>query len=202
MQEKVKQQNRELLEDKGSKQRGDWVRRRFLADRGLPHFSTTNNNKHAQRTSKNKLHVISSVAATKWRSRITNHSTWAKTTALRQPGLKASPSWSCLWTLSSDHSQLLSTLNNTYFPASDSPTMAFTCSDIFKIILAIILPPLGVFLERGCNVDFLINILLTILGYIPGIIHALYIILKYWGYENQQNKPVYSCDIGELLVKE
>ncbi|KEQ59816.1 UPF0057-domain-containing protein [Aureobasidium melanogenum CBS 110374] len=57
--------------------------------------------------------------------------------------------------------------------------MPFTGSDIIKIILAIILPPLGVFLERGCGADFLINILLTILGYIPGIIHALYIILKY-----------------------
>ena len=40
-------------------------------------------------------------------------------------------------------------------------------SDICKILLAIILPPLGVFLERGCNADFLINILLTVLGYIP-----------------------------------
>ncbi|PMD45273.1 UPF0057-domain-containing protein, partial [Hyaloscypha variabilis F] len=48
-------------------------------------------------------------------------------------------------------------------------------SDICKIILAIILPPLGVFLERGCGADLLINILLTILGYIPGIIHALYV---------------------------
>ncbi|BFZ61545.1 plasma membrane proteolipid Pmp3 [Saitoella coloradoensis] len=57
--------------------------------------------------------------------------------------------------------------------------MAFTASDICKIIIAIILPPLGVFLERGCGADLLINILLTILGYIPGIIHALYIILKY-----------------------
>ncbi|KAL7422273.1 plasma membrane proteolipid Pmp3 [Cryptotrichosporon argae] len=57
--------------------------------------------------------------------------------------------------------------------------MPFTCSDIIKIVLAVILPPLGVFLERGCGADFLINILLTILGYIPGIIHALYIILKY-----------------------
>ncbi|KAI4845885.1 hypothetical protein E4T44_05370 [Aureobasidium sp. EXF-8845] len=52
-------------------------------------------------------------------------------------------------------------------------------SDIIKIIIAILLPPLGVFLERGCGADLLINILLTILGYIPGIIHALYIILKY-----------------------
>ncbi|CAG7846260.1 Plasma membrane proteolipid 3 [Serendipita indica DSM 11827] len=57
--------------------------------------------------------------------------------------------------------------------------MPFTASDIFKIILAILLPPLGVFLERGCGGDLVINILLTILGYIPGIIHALYIILKY-----------------------
>ncbi|KAI0811926.1 hypothetical protein F5Y07DRAFT_53644 [Xylaria sp. FL0933] len=57
--------------------------------------------------------------------------------------------------------------------------MAFTASDICKIIFAVILPPLGVFLERGCGGDFLINVLLTILGYIPGIIHALYIILKY-----------------------
>ncbi|KAK2068390.1 hypothetical protein P8C59_003029 [Phyllachora maydis] len=60
-----------------------------------------------------------------------------------------------------------------------SVIMPFTASDIFKIILAVILPPLGVFLERGCGADLLINILLTILGYIPGIIHALYIILKY-----------------------
>ena len=71
--------------------------------------------------------------------------------------------------------------------------MALTCSDIFKFIFAIILPPLGylilsthtlnntyrVFLERGCAVDVLINILLTILGFIPGVIHAFYIILKY-----------------------
>lgn len=42
--------------------------------------------------------------------------------------------------------------------------MPFTASDICKIILAVILPPVGVFLERGCGADFFINILLTILG--------------------------------------
>ncbi|KAF4336641.1 hypothetical protein FBEOM_9493, partial [Fusarium beomiforme] len=42
--------------------------------------------------------------------------------------------------------------------------MPFTASDICKILLAIILPPVGVFLERGCGADLLINILLTILG--------------------------------------
>ena len=37
-------------------------------------------------------------------------------------------------------------------------------SDILKIVLAVILPPLGVFLERGCGADLCINVLLTILG--------------------------------------
>ncbi|ORX33706.1 hypothetical protein BD324DRAFT_654001 [Kockovaella imperatae] len=46
--------------------------------------------------------------------------------------------------------------------------MPFTCGDIVKIIFAVIFPPLGVFLERGCGADLLINILLTILGFIPG----------------------------------
>lgn len=57
--------------------------------------------------------------------------------------------------------------------------MPFTASDICKIILAVIFPPAGVFLERGCNADFWINCLLTLLGYLPGIVHALYIILKF-----------------------
>ncbi|CAO3621191.1 unnamed protein product [Cunninghamella blakesleeana] len=48
--------------------------------------------------------------------------------------------------------------------------MALTCSDICKLFFAVIFPPLGVLLERGpCHCDLLINILLTILGFIPGI---------------------------------
>nr|XP_028960757.1 uncharacterized protein LOC103410250 [Malus domestica] len=39
-----------------------------------------------------------------------------------------------------------------------------------EVILAIILPPVGVFLRFGCGVEFWICLLLTILGYIPGII--------------------------------
>ncbi|WOI57036.1 YqaE/Pmp3 family membrane protein [Palleronia sp. LCG004] len=50
--------------------------------------------------------------------------------------------------------------------------------DIIRIILSIILPPLGVFLQEGFGKHFWINILLTLLGYIPGIVHALYIILR------------------------
>jgi uncharacterized membrane protein YqaE (UPF0057 family) len=54
-----------------------------------------------------------------------------------------------------------------------------TGSDIFKILFAIVLPPLGVFLEVGFTGHFWLNILLTLLGYIPGIIHALYVILRH-----------------------
>lgn len=50
--------------------------------------------------------------------------------------------------------------------------------DVLRILLAILLPPLGVFLQVGFGLHFWINILLTLLGYIPGIIHAIYIILK------------------------
>jgi uncharacterized membrane protein YqaE (UPF0057 family) len=50
--------------------------------------------------------------------------------------------------------------------------------DILRLIAAIILPPLGVFLQVGITAQFWINILLTLLGYIPGIIHAVWIILR------------------------
>ncbi|KAK9705718.1 hypothetical protein RND81_07G077200 [Saponaria officinalis] len=47
-----------------------------------------------------------------------------------------------------------------------------------EILLAIILPPLGVCLRDGCcSCEFLICLLLTLLGYIPGIIYAVYAIV-------------------------
>ena len=51
--------------------------------------------------------------------------------------------------------------------------------DLLRIVIAILLPPLGVFLQVGVGAQFWINILLTILGYIPGIIHAVWVIAKY-----------------------
>ncbi len=50
--------------------------------------------------------------------------------------------------------------------------------DLVRIIIAILLPPLGVFLQVGLGMQFWLNILLTILGYIPGIVHAVWIIAK------------------------
>ena len=43
-------------------------------------------------------------------------------------------------------------------------------ADVFAYVVAIFLPPLAVFLKRGCGADFLINICLSILGWIPGVI--------------------------------
>ena len=51
--------------------------------------------------------------------------------------------------------------------------------DAIRLIAAIVLPPLGVFLQEGLRKRFWINVLLTILGYLPGIVHAVYVILKY-----------------------
>jgi len=50
--------------------------------------------------------------------------------------------------------------------------------DLDRILLAILLPPLGVFLQVGIGPQFWINILLTLLGYIPGIVHAVWIIAR------------------------
>ncbi len=48
--------------------------------------------------------------------------------------------------------------------------------DIIRLIFSLLLPPLGVFLQVGIGAQFWLNILLTILGYIPGVVHAAYII--------------------------
>ncbi|MGE0528391.1 MAG: YqaE/Pmp3 family membrane protein [Bdellovibrionales bacterium] len=48
--------------------------------------------------------------------------------------------------------------------------------DIIRILLSILLPPLGVFFQVGLGLQFWLNILLTLLGYFPGVIHAAYII--------------------------
>jgi uncharacterized membrane protein YqaE (UPF0057 family) len=51
-------------------------------------------------------------------------------------------------------------------------------ADFIRIVFAILLPPVGVFLQVGIGPQFWINIVLTILGYIPGIVHAVWVIAK------------------------
>ncbi|KAI0088791.1 hypothetical protein BDY19DRAFT_945972 [Irpex rosettiformis] len=57
--------------------------------------------------------------------------------------------------------------------APPSPT-----SDVCLYFLALFVPPLTVFFKRGLKIDFWINILLWILGWIPGVLHAWYIISR------------------------
>ena len=49
---------------------------------------------------------------------------------------------------------------------------------IVLIIIAILLPPLAVFLKSGVGKDLLINVILCILFWIPGVLHALWVVLK------------------------
>jgi len=58
------------------------------------------------------------------------------------------------------------------------PKPTATGSDVVRILCAILLPPLGVFLQVGLGIHFWLNILLTLFGYLPGIIHAVWIILR------------------------
>ncbi len=57
-------------------------------------------------------------------------------------------------------------------------TMATTTMDIIRILLSVIIPPIGVFLQVGIGLHFWLNILLTLLGYVPGLIHAIWVIVK------------------------
>ena len=51
-------------------------------------------------------------------------------------------------------------------------------SNLVRLLFAVLLPPVGVFLTVGIGGQFWLNILLTILGYIPGIVHAVWIIAR------------------------
>jgi uncharacterized membrane protein YqaE (UPF0057 family) len=49
---------------------------------------------------------------------------------------------------------------------------------LIEIILLIIFPPLPIALREGATKNFWINVILTLLGYIPGLIHGIYILTR------------------------
>jgi len=61
-----------------------------------------------------------------------------------------------------------------HIETADSPL-----GDSLKVLVTLILPPLGVFLEVGLGKTFFLNVLLTLLGFIPGLVHAIWIIAKH-----------------------
>lgn len=48
---------------------------------------------------------------------------------------------------------------------------------IVKILLSIFLPPVAAFMQVGLSTHFWLNIVLSLLGGIPGMIHALWLVL-------------------------
>ncbi|KAF2258492.1 UPF0057-domain-containing protein [Lojkania enalia] len=64
-------------------------------------------------------------------------------------------------------------------------------TDCFLMLLSVLFPPIGVWVKRGiCSADSIINIALCCLGYLPGLLHAWYIILQYpdpYQYEGLQD---------------
>ncbi|KAF2402997.1 hypothetical protein EJ06DRAFT_554541 [Trichodelitschia bisporula] len=64
-------------------------------------------------------------------------------------------------------------------------------SAILLVLITIFLPPLGVLLIAGCSTDFLINLILTILGFFPGHIHAFYLEYVYYSRLDRAKAGVY-----------
>ncbi|HEY1074323.1 MAG TPA: YqaE/Pmp3 family membrane protein [Patescibacteria group bacterium] len=50
---------------------------------------------------------------------------------------------------------------------------------LIELLAAILVPPLAVWLKVGLTTHFWINVILTLLGYLPGIIHAFWVILTF-----------------------
>ncbi|MDX2148886.1 MAG: YqaE/Pmp3 family membrane protein [Planctomycetota bacterium] len=49
---------------------------------------------------------------------------------------------------------------------------------LLLVIIAILIPPLAVGLKRGLSIALIVNIVLTLIFYIPGLIHALWVVLR------------------------
>ncbi|QDT07046.1 Proteolipid membrane potential modulator [Rubripirellula lacrimiformis] len=49
---------------------------------------------------------------------------------------------------------------------------------LLKVLLAVLLPPLAVFMDKGMGTQFILNIVLTLVGFwVVGVIHALIVVL-------------------------
>lgn len=61
---------------------------------------------------------------------------------------------------------------------------------LIRFGLGILVPPIGIFLTYGLSTTLLINILLTLLGWVPGIIHGVWAIAKHEEKLNQEQGTV------------
>lgn len=49
---------------------------------------------------------------------------------------------------------------------------------LLLLVIAVLLPPLAVGLKQGVGAHLVISIVLTLLFWLPGVLHAIYIVLK------------------------
>jgi uncharacterized membrane protein YqaE (UPF0057 family) len=49
---------------------------------------------------------------------------------------------------------------------------------LIEVILALFLPPVAAFMKAGLGAQFWINLILTLIGYLPGSIHALWLVAR------------------------
>lgn len=47
---------------------------------------------------------------------------------------------------------------------------------LIKIIFCLILPPVAAFLQVGLSTHFWINLILSLLGFVPGMVHAFWLV--------------------------
>ncbi|MEL6246004.1 MAG: YqaE/Pmp3 family membrane protein [Pseudomonadota bacterium] len=62
--------------------------------------------------------------------------------------------------------------------ANSATETKLSANDLLLILASILLPPLAVALKRGIGWPFVLNILLTVLGYVPGLVHAIWIVAR------------------------
>jgi uncharacterized membrane protein YqaE (UPF0057 family) len=56
--------------------------------------------------------------------------------------------------------------------------MAAMISGPMQVIFATVLPPLSVFYAVGLRSQFWLNLVFTLLGYVPGMVHAFYVLVS------------------------
>ncbi|PBP23940.1 Plasma membrane proteolipid 3 [Diplocarpon rosae] len=75
----------------------------------------------------------------------------------------------------------------------------FSTVRILKIANTVKVPPLGVLMIAGCGPDFLINIIFTLLGYFPGHVHAIYLIVVFYHRRGLRKKGVFLTNDAPMI---
>ena len=55
--------------------------------------------------------------------------------------------------------------------------MKLDTNTLLMIIIALLLPPVAVFLKKGAGMELVISIVLTLCFWVPGVIYALLVVL-------------------------